>query len=79
MVYKREEPLFPYKPLGQILLEKNIISCQQLEEALKIHWRRGVVLGEVLKGLGAVSEKVLIDVLRLQESLKSPNTSAFIS
>ncbi len=76
VVYKREEPLFPYKPLGQILLEKNIISCQQLEEALKIHWRRGVVLGEVLKGLGAVSEKVLTDVLRLQKSFKSP---AFIS
>ncbi len=76
VVYKREESIFPYKPLGQILLEKNIISCQQLEEALKIHWRRGVVLGEILKGLGAVSEKVLTDVLRLQESFKS---SAFIS
>ena len=71
VIYKREEPLFPYKPLGQILLEKNIISAEQLEEALKMHWRKGIVLGEILKGLGVVTEKVLTDALQLQESIGS--------
>ena len=71
VIYKREDPLFPYKPLGQILLERNIISAEQLDEALRMHWRKGVVLGEVLKGLGAVTEKVLTDALRLQESIEA--------
>lgn len=69
-VYSKEAGLFSYKPIGQILLEKNIISEAQLEEALKIHWKRGVLLGEVLKGLGVVSEKVLTDMLRLQQAVE---------
>lgn len=72
-VYKREDGLFAYKPLGQIFLERNIISGEQLDEALKIHWRRGVILGEVLKELGLVSEKVLTDALKLQESVEPAN------
>ena len=70
VVYKKEEGLFPYKPLGQILLEKNIITSEQLDEALKIHWRKGIILGEVFKELGMITEKTLIDALRLQESVE---------
>ena len=69
VVYKREAGLFPYKPLGQILLQKNIITSEQLDEALKIHWRKGIILGEVFKELGMITEKTLIDALRLQESI----------
>lgn len=67
LVHKREAGSeSSYRPLGQILLEKNMISPEQLDEALKIHWRRGVPIGEVLKELGFVQEKDLMDVLKLQ-------------
>ena len=36
-----------YKPLGQILIERQAISLEQLNEALLIHWKKGIVLGEV--------------------------------
>jgi len=63
-IYKREyRARGSYKPLGQILLEKNMISKEVLDEALAVHWRRGVVLGEVLKELNLVPEKELAKIL----------------
>ncbi|MDD4908066.1 MAG: hypothetical protein PHJ00_03285, partial [Candidatus Omnitrophica bacterium] len=60
IIYKKEEfRRASYKPLGQILLEKNIISAEQLDEALSIHWRRGIIFGEILKELGFVKEEEL--------------------
>jgi len=56
----------PYKPLGQILLEKNIVSQEQLDEALKVHWRRGILLGEILKEMGFVKEGDLEQALHAQ-------------
>lgn len=64
IIYKREEfRRASYKPLGQILLEKNIISPEQLDEALSIHWRRGIIFGEILKELGFVKEEELARAL----------------
>jgi hypothetical protein len=56
-----------YKPLGQILLEKNLISSEQLDEALKTHWKRGVILGEIFKELGLLTGKELMEVLDIQK------------
>lgn len=56
-----------YKPLGQILLDKNLITHEQLEEALNIHWRKGIVLGEVLKELNFISEEELKRQLHQQK------------
>ncbi|MFH1338649.1 MAG: diguanylate cyclase [Candidatus Omnitrophota bacterium] len=56
-----------YKPLGQFLLEKNIITPEQLDEALKVHWERGIVLGEILKELGYLDEGKLNEALKIQE------------
>ena len=56
-----------YKPLGQILLEKKVITIEELDKALKIHWKRGVLLGEILKDLGYVSEEDLLGALSCQE------------
>jgi len=64
---KKGKPLKYYRPLGQILLEKNIISPEQLDEALKIHWERGVLLGEILRELGFLKEEELKEVLKIQE------------
>lgn len=64
---KEENAINIYKPLGQILLEKNIISCEQLDEALNAHWKRGIILGEMLKEFGFIQEKDLLDALNMQE------------
>jgi diguanylate cyclase (GGDEF)-like protein len=70
--YKREEgKIDNYKPLGQILVEKGLISAEQLDEALNIHWRRGVIFGEILKELGFISEKDLVDIVKDQEFAKN--------
>ena len=53
-----------YRPLGQALLEKNVISKEALDEALVVHWRRGIRLGEILRELGFVGEKELAAVLK---------------
>ena len=70
-VFYQKDETSGYKPLGQILLERNIISLPQLEEALKTHWRKGVVLGEVLKELGVLTQEKLAEALWLQESAGS--------
>ncbi|MDD5194655.1 MAG: diguanylate cyclase [Candidatus Omnitrophica bacterium] len=68
LLHKLNYSVQPYRPLGQILLEKKLLSDEQLEEALRMHWKRGVVLGEVLQELKFVREEALMEALRLQES-----------
>ena len=63
---KKDVILQTYRPLGQILLEKNIISSEQLDEALKTHWRRDIRLGETLLELGFINEPGLKQALNLQ-------------
>jgi len=71
-VYSKNNIFFKrYKPLGQILLDKNIISQRQLDEALDIHWRQGIILGEVLKELNFLKEEDLEYALTLQKSFPS--------
>ncbi|HTY45919.1 MAG TPA: diguanylate cyclase [Patescibacteria group bacterium] len=68
-IYKKEESQqHPYRPLGQILLEKNIVSYEQLDEALRLHWKKGVALGDVLKELGFLKEEQLQQALEFQRS-----------
>ena len=57
-----------YKPLGQILLEKRIVSPGELDEALRVHWRKGIILGEILKQQGVIREEQLEDVLSFQQA-----------
>ena len=60
-----------YKPLGQILVERQAISLGQLNEALLVHWKKGIILGEVLKEFGFLSEEELSAALNIQKA-KSP-------
>ena len=62
------EAASPYKPLGQILLDKKVLAPEQLEEALNIHWKKGVILGETLKELGYVDENDLKSALGIQKA-----------
>ncbi|MDD4957228.1 MAG: diguanylate cyclase [Candidatus Omnitrophica bacterium] len=55
-----------YKPLGQILIEKNIVTVEQLDSALKTHWKRGIMLGEVMKEMGLIDDAGLAEALMCQ-------------
>ena len=67
-VFKNDRKVFQkYKPLGQILMDKKIITVEELDKALKIHWKQGALLGEVLEELGYVDEKVLSSALECQQ------------
>lgn len=67
VIYKREaQEILSYKPLGQILVERKLLSLPELEEALKIHWKRGLILGEALKELGYIKDEDLKSALKIQ-------------
>lgn len=63
-IHKIETPCASYKPLGHILMEKNMISPEKLDEALCLHWRRGVMFGEVLQELGYVKKDDLDSAMK---------------
>ncbi len=69
--YKKEnlgadkEDRFKHKPLGQILLESQIITPEQLETALNKHWATGQKIGQSIIGLGLASSG---DIARALES-----------
>ncbi|KJJ86061.1 response regulator receiver modulated diguanylate cyclase [Candidatus Omnitrophus magneticus] len=68
-IFKNDDTIMDaYKPLGQILLEKNIISLQELDTALKVHWKQGMFLGEVLRELGYLTKEELTKALFIQET-----------
>lgn len=75
-VNERQHHLYSaYKPLGQILLDDNVISKDQLDNALKTHWKRGVCLGEVLTEMGYVKPKELDLILHKQQASGSSKAS----
>ncbi|MDD5291755.1 MAG: response regulator [Candidatus Omnitrophica bacterium] len=53
-------------PLGQLLLESNLIKKESLEEALVKHWRTGQNLGQTLIKMGLVKEEDVMNMLKLQ-------------
>jgi len=60
-----KEERFKHKPLGQILLESQIITPEQLETALNKHWATGQKIGQSIIGLGMASSG---DIARALES-----------
>ena len=68
--YNRPVPVQPVPPLGQLLIGKGLISKQDLENVLEIHWRRGLPLGEVLKDLKLVTVQDIKRLLEYQQALK---------
>ena len=66
-VFQNDESISrKYKPLGQILLEKGAIDREQLDKALKMHWKRGGFLGETLEESGLVTKEKVTQALRSQ-------------
>ena len=54
------------KTIGQLLLEKGVIKQAQLDEGLKIQKERGGLLGQVLAGLGYVTEEQIAQAITVQ-------------
>ena len=54
------------KTIGQLLLEKGAIKQAQLDEALKIQKEKGGLLGQVLAGLGYVTEEQIAQAITVQ-------------
>jgi len=63
-VYKPKGDPGRYRPLGQILIESNSLTAEKLDEALLVHWRRGLRLGDVLCELGFVSDGQIAKALK---------------
>ena len=54
------------KPLGQILVERGVISNPQLQQALDAQKRGGGLIGEVIVELGFAKEEDIAYCLSLQ-------------
>lgn len=68
-IFAREETASKgYRPLGQILLEQGLLTPEKLDEALTIHWKRGILCGEVMRELGFVTEKDITGALSSKSS-----------
>ncbi|MBN2453416.1 MAG: diguanylate cyclase [Candidatus Omnitrophica bacterium] len=66
----RCEPSDAFRPLGQVLLERGVMTAEKLDDALIAHWRRGIPLGEVAMELG-LAKKGDIDAALREQSAKS--------
>lgn len=56
----------PRKMLGEMLLEKGLISLSQLNHALEVQREEGGILGEILVKLGYITEDAIAQCLSLQ-------------
>ena len=63
-------------PLGELLVERRLLSQRQLELALQEHQRTGRRLGEVLVAFGFVSEQALASTLLEQVGLMDAKVEA---
>ncbi len=54
------------KQLGELLIENQTISQEQLKEALRIQKEKGGLIGEVLVGLGYATENAIAEALTVQ-------------
>ena len=58
-----------YKRLGEMLIEAELITATQLEQAIKEQKKSGRLIGAVLTSLGFVSEREMMQVLQRQLAL----------
>lgn len=63
---QRSAPNFKYRPLGQILVESEVITVQQLGTALNKHWSTGQKIGQSIMALGMASAGDIARALEIQ-------------
>ena len=66
MSFPRRDLISKKQLLGQILIKRNLISQEQLKEALESQKKEGGFLGEVLVKLGYISERDIVVALIVQ-------------
>ena len=54
------------KKLGDLLVERKLITMDQLHHALKVQQEKGGLLGQILVGLGFTSEEAIAQALTAQ-------------
>ncbi len=54
------------KQLGQLLIERGVITKKQLEEALNVQKQKGGLIGQILVGLGYANEETIAQALTAQ-------------
>ncbi len=54
------------KQLGELLIERGIITCSQLEKALQVQKEKGGLLGQILVVLGFTKEEEIAQALTIQ-------------
>jgi type IV pilus assembly protein PilB len=52
--------------LGEILIQRKVISREQLETALQVQKEKGGIIGEILVNLGALEERDIVVALVIQ-------------
>jgi hypothetical protein len=67
----------PWRPLGQMLVERGLINAQQLENALREHASSGEPIGSVLVSLEYIPEETLRHVLLEQCGLDMTRQEGF--
>lgn len=78
-VYPSEEELLAYRRrLGDLLLDKRIVTVAQLDAALDRQKKTGEPLGEALLNLGLVSQDKLIQTLGLQFRLEAREIDPYL-
>lgn len=70
--FPSEEQLLGFKrKLGDLLLERRLLTLSKLEQALKRQKESGALLGDTLVDLGLVPERVIIEVLGAQLKIET--------
>ncbi|MCQ9208658.1 MAG: hypothetical protein NG712_04695, partial [Omnitrophica bacterium] len=62
-----------FKPLGKFLVERNLISPEQLQECLEQHRHTGKSLGKIIIEQGIISQEVLLQTVANQARLEILN------
>ena len=68
MAFSRRDLISKKQLMGQILIKKNLITQDQLKEALDIQKKEGGFIGEILVKLGHITEKDIVVALIVQLS-----------
>jgi len=63
------------RKLGDLLLENQLVTAQQLEEALAIQMNSGGRLGEILVKTGHLKEQDLSDILGIQKESREKGSA----
>ena len=66
MVFSRRDLISKKQLMGQILIKRNLITQDQLKQALDVQKKDGGFIGEILVKLGHVTEKDIVVALIVQ-------------